>query len=181
MLYRSLLGDSWSSLADAVRRLHDSAAPVHAAGAFRVRHGRNLFARFIATVALLPAPSERAEVQLRISPLRTGEEWRRTFAGQPLVTVQSARNGGLVERRGCIELFFRLEAVRGALIYRTTGAALALGASHVPLPGWLSPQVCAVERAGMGHGIDVYVEVRLPLIGLLIAYEGTLNFVEASR
>jgi hypothetical protein len=47
------------------------------------------------------------------------------------------------------------------------------------LPRWLAPRVEAWEKPD-GHIVNVSVEVRLPLLGLLIAYEGSLTRIEAN-
>ena len=75
---------------------------------------------------------------------------------------------------------FRLEVVGGALAYRTTSAALCLGSLRVQLPRWFTPRVEALERpVGEGGQVDVSVKAHLPLLGCLIAYDGTLTRVEA--
>src|SRR5436190_19155067 len=119
-LYPRLLGDSWHSLDDAVRRLHASGPLVHAVGVFRVRRGSNWLARTLARLARLPAAGEAVDIQLLVSAWRSGEKWQRTFAGRPFVTLQSERYDGLLaERLGFVEMRFRLEVVGGALAYRT--------------------------------------------------------------
>jgi hypothetical protein len=180
-LYPKLLGRSWWTLDDAIRRLHASSAPVHAVGMFRVRQGSSWLARTLARLAQLPAAGEAVEVQLTVSARGDSEEWRRTFAGRPLVSLQSPRPEGLLaERMGPVEMRFRLQVVGGALAYQTTSAALCLGSLRVPLPPWFCPRVRALERAvGGGEQIDVSVEVHFPLLGRLITYEGKLSHVEA--
>jgi hypothetical protein len=180
-LYPKLLGDSWYTLDDAVRRLHASSAPVHATGVFRVRQGSNGLARMLARLAQLPAAGEAVDIQLVVTARGDGEEWRRTFAGRPLVSMQSERPDGLlVERMGRFEMRFRLQVVGGALTYQAASAALCLGSLRVPLPHWFSPRISALERpVGQGNQIDVSVDVQLPLLGCLIAYEGKLTRVEA--
>jgi hypothetical protein len=178
-LYPTLLGESWSNLDEAVRRLHAAGAPLHAVGVFRVRHGTNWVARALAWLARLPAAGEAVDVGLVVTARGGGEEWRRAFAGRPLVSVQYAgANGLLLERMGAVEMRFRLAAVGGALTYETTSAALCVGSWRVPLPRWLRPRVVASEKpVGDGGPIAVAVEVRLPLLGRLVAYEGTLTCV----
>jgi hypothetical protein len=121
-------------------------------------------------------------IQLVVTPQGDAEEWRRTFAGQPLVSLQSARADGLLrERMGRVETRFQLKVVEGVLIYESVGAAFCLGRLRLRLPRWLSPRVTASERpVGEGELLDVSVEVRLPLLGRLIAYEGKLTLIEST-
>jgi hypothetical protein len=88
----------------------------------------------------------------------------------------------LVERLGIVEMLMRLEVVGGALSYQTVSAALRLGFLRVPLPSRLSPYVTALEKAvGDTNQIHVSVDVTLPLLGRLIAYNGILTQVEAQQ
>jgi hypothetical protein len=83
---------------------------------------------------------------------------------------------------GIVEMRFRLEAVGGALNYQTVSVALRLGSLRVPLPNWLSPCVTAWEKAvDDTNQIHVSVDVTIPLLGRLIAYDGILTQVEAQR
>jgi uncharacterized protein DUF4166 len=182
-LYRKLLGASWPDLDVALRRFHDSGETVRAVGVFRVRDGNNRLARALARLARLPAAGEAVDVRLQVTAREGAEEWRRTFAGRPLVSAQSDRGAGLlVERMGIVEMRFRPEAVGGALNYQTVSVALRLGSLRVPLPYWLGPCVTALERAvDDTNQIHVSVDVTVPLLGRLIAYDGILTQVEAQR
>ncbi len=97
------------------------------------------------------------------------------------MTFQSARADGLlVERFGMFELRFRLTVVDGALSYQTTRAAFRLGSLSIPVPSWLGPRITAWERpVNNSDQIAVSVEVHLPFIGRLIAYDGLLAPMEA--
>lgn len=180
-LYPKLLGESWDRLHSSVRRLHASVPPVQAVGVFQVRRGSNGLVRLLARLTRLPEAGEAVNVRLLVTARGDGEEWRRAFAGQPLVTLQSERLDGLLaERMGPIEMRFRLKVVDGALTYQTTRAALCLGPLRLPLPPWFSPRVTAWERpVGEGGHIEVSVQVHLPLLGCLITYGGRLTRVEA--
>ena len=182
-LYQKLLGASWPDLDVALRRLHDSGDTVRAVGVFRVRDGSNRLARALARLARLPAAGEAVDVRLQVTAREGGEEWRRTFAGRPLVSAQSNRGAELlVERMGIVEMRFRLEVVGGALNYQTVSVALCLGSLRVPLPYRLSPRVTAWERAvDDTNQIHVSVEVTVPLLGRLIAYDGILTQAGAQR
>ena len=182
-LYPKLLGESWPGLDAAIRRLHDSGETVHAVGVFQVRHGNNLLARTLARLARLPAEGEAVDVRLQVTAKDEGEEWLRTFAGRPMLSMQSDRGVGLlVERLGIMEMRLRMEVAGGALNYKTESAALRLGSLRVPIPHRLSPHVMAWEKAvGDVNQIQVSVEVTLPLLGRLISYGGLLTQVEARR
>jgi hypothetical protein len=176
-LYPDLLGDSWARLHRAVQSLHDTTTPVRAVGVFRVRRGSNRLARALAWLARLPKAQEAVAIELWVTPRADGEEWRRSFAGRPLVSRQAARRDGLLaERMGGVETRFRLAVADGALSYQTVSAALCLGPLRVPLPRWVRPRATAWERpAGQKDQLSISVEVYLPGLGLLIAYEGTLT------
>jgi hypothetical protein len=175
-LYARLLADSWAGLAESVRGLHCTGAAVRGAGLMRVSRGTNWLARCLAALLRLPAAGVAVPVTLLITPTSDVEEWRRTFAGRPMVTWQSPSPGGLlVERAGLAELCFRLEVRDGGLIYHPAGAALRLGRLRVPLPRWLAPSVEAHEApAGQLGRTEVSVRVSLPVLGLLISYEGLM-------
>jgi hypothetical protein len=174
-----LLGDSWTDLAASVRRLHAAPVPVKATGVFRVRWGDNWLARVLARLARLPAEAEAAEVHLVVTQRGAIEEWRRSFASRPMVSWQSARPDGLLaERMGLTEMRLRLQVVDKTLTYQTEGLALCLGPRwRLPLPNWLGPSVRAREEL-TGEGLHVFVEVRLPLLGRLIGYDGMLTSIE---
>jgi len=97
--------------------------------------------------------------------------------------MQSARGPGLlVERLGIVEMLLRLKVVGGALSYQTGGAALRLGSLRIPIPHRLSPYVMAWEKAvGDTNRIHVTVDVTLPLLGRLMAYDGILTQIEARQ
>src|SRR5262245_16766355 len=115
-LYLKLLGASWCELNYAMRRFHSSGETVRAVGVFRVRHGSNGMARAIARLARLPVAGEAVDIRLQVTAREEGEEWRRTFAGHPLVSMQSDRvDGVLAERMGIVEMRFRLEVAGGSL------------------------------------------------------------------
>jgi hypothetical protein len=175
-LYARLLGDSWAALPQAVRDMHCGGSAVRAVGLLRVARGANRLARWLAALLRLPAAGAAVPVTLVITPSTAGEEWRRTFAGRPLVTRQWSQPGRLlVEQAGLTELRFRLEVRDGGLVYHAAGAALRLGWLRVPLPRWLAPTVTARESpAAMPGRIVVSVRVCLPVLGLMVSYEGLM-------
>ena len=177
-LYARLLGPRWDELAEAVRKLHSPGMIVRATGVFRVRRGTNRLARLLAWLAGLPVETDAADLQLIVTPSRDGEEWRRTFDGRLLVSTQWAAGGQLAEHLGLNELLMDFEIVDGSLGYVTKKVSLRLGFLRIPLPGILAPRGVAWERPD-GERVNVSVAVHLPIIGLLIAYDGVLTSIEA--
>jgi hypothetical protein len=137
----------------------------------------------MARLARLPAAGEAVDVRLQVTAQEEGEEWRRTLAGRHLVSMQYDRGAGLlVERLGIVEMLLRLEVVGGALSYQTVSADMRLSFLRVPLPYLLSPNVTAWEKAvGDTNQVHVFVDVTLPLLGRLIAYDGIITQVEAQQ
>lgn len=174
-LYQRLVGgDAWANLAAPVQQFHQFTDSFHGVGLFRVRHGAGLIARLLAWLARLPAPGERVPVRLVVTSRHDGEHWHREFAGKSFVTEQSAHDGHiLAERIGPTEIRYSLEVMDHALLYRQQSAALRLGSLRVPLPRWLSPRIAAREWVMPGEmRTRVSVKVTLPLVGLLVHYEG---------
>ena len=177
-LYARLVGGAWESLPEPLRRLHPPASSVRGAGRFDVRHGRRLTARLLARLTRLPAEGQGVAVVLTVEPEGAGgERWQRTFDGRPFITHQRERPPGLLaDRAGPVEMYFRMEADGGALVYRRAGVALRLGPLRVPLPRALAPRVEAREWAEAGDPrVRVRVSVSAPLVGLLVDYEGRIE------
>lgn len=183
--YRRLLGGAWDDLPAPVRRFHERAGSWR--GLFAVRRGENFISRLIATVMRLPAAGERVPVRLSVTPFPGGETWRRTFAGNSFDTEQrihSEEQHLMADRIGPTEIITRLEVeADGALVYRPLRVSLRLGDFlRVPIPRSLSPESSAREWASDKEpGVYVSVRVSLPLVGLLVAYEGYIEEDESPR
>jgi hypothetical protein len=176
-VYSHLLGPVWQELAASAQQLHDGTRIVRAAGTFRVRHVRPI----LAWLARMPTAGENVPLRLVITPTDAGEEWHRSFAGRPMVSLQWARPDELLaERMGPLELRFRLTVENGALFYRSVGAALRLGPLRFPLPHGSCAWVTAWEKPGpTPRQLDVHVEVRMPVVGVVVIYEGPLEIEES--
>jgi hypothetical protein len=176
-LYPRLVGDAWAELDASVQHWHDAAPQVQGTGLFTVRHGQRGLVHFLAWLLRLPTSGEALVSRLVIERYAWGETWSRTFAGRALMTAQYQRGAELLaERLGCLEFWFRLRVIEHALDFWHTGTTGVLGPLRVPLPRWLSPRITAREWAGFEEGsLQVAVRISLPLIGLLMAYEGCLK------
>jgi hypothetical protein len=176
-LYAHSLGDAWRELAPPVRSLHSAEGETR--GRFVVMHGRRWIARRLAKASRLPRATKCAETRLRIVTEGESQRWERQFDGEQLVTTQWAGDDGcLMERIRAWELTFRLRVEDGALHYEQQRARLCVGPLRVWLP-W-TPVVSAAERPDGPTRVRVSVNVRLPFIGRLIAYDGWLDVEEVS-
>jgi len=182
-LYRTLLGDDvWLALPEAVRAAHGDGATSVFQGVFCVTRGTNLAAKLLAPLLRAPPACSRTVVRLIVETSDDGgERWLRWFGDHLLTTSQRrADDGTLRERFGPLELAFDLKAGAEGIDYRQTAARLRCGSLSLRLPAWLSPHVAAREEVAGGERCDelrthVRVELALPLVGRVVAYDGTLN------
>lgn|SRR5215475_7880842 len=180
-LYRALMGQSFDTLDDRIRRFHTPDPYSVASGRFNVKQGRNLAARLIAWLFRLPSPGLEVPVQLKLESYREGsrivEKWSRTFNGQRLESRQFAVDDScLAERFGLIEFRFRLLSRNGTLVYQPAGAAIPFGSLRLPLPRGLSPsrEDYVAPSKTDDAAMEISVNLNLPMVGTVVAYQGTL-------
>ena len=148
-------------------------------GRLRVQRGSGLCARLLGRLLRLPRANESAETRLIVTSRPDGEEWRRTFDGRRFDTRQfEAADGVLAERVGVLEFRFRLEASTGSLVFRQVAATLVLGSLRLRLPDRWAPWIEAREDSAGARRMGVHVRVTLPLVGRLLAYDGTVGIEE---
>jgi hypothetical protein len=174
------MGDSWARLAEPVRLAHDTHSVTHGYGRLRVEHGRHLAARVLARALRLPRPSIAADTRLTVTARHGVEYWQRMIDGRPFNTSQCHANAfGLAERFGLLELRFRLEEAAGSLVYVHRSVALRAGPLRLAIPAWCAPRVEAREGPAGPTAVRVSVRINLPVIGLLIAYDGRIDIQES--
>jgi len=173
-LYPRVLGNAWWTLAEPLRRAH--AVGRDKCGCFRVSHGTGWLARRLVGWSRLPRVSSGAKTRLRIVREGAGQRWERDFDGDAFTTRQWAEGEGcLVERFGAWELCFNLCVDEETLRYVQCGARLCIGAFRLPLPLACAPLVSATETCDGPERVLVAVTVRLPVVGMLVSYEGHLD------
>jgi hypothetical protein len=169
-LFQQALGAAFFNLPEAVRRLHAVRGTARYAGVATVERGRNLLARLCARMAGLPTSMHDAPITVAFVADAKRETWRRTFGGRRMQTRLAFKGGLLRERLGPLHFRYRLHPGSDALWWQVAGVR-ALGL--VPLPvGWFEGVRCR-EREQDGR-YEFLVEARLPLVGLVIRYEGWL-------
>jgi hypothetical protein len=179
-LYRRVIGEAWSGIAEPVRSLHASQTTVRARGHLRIEHGSRMLARVLAFMLRVPRPAAAADTRLVVTPRDGGEHWARTFDGHRLETWQYVTDAReLAERYGAIEFRFRLQTAGGSLVYVQQAAALRFGPLGLRIPGPLAPRVEAREDPAGPARVKVAVRVVHPLAGLVIAYDGLIAVEDA--
>jgi len=171
-LFPSLLGDDvWRALPAAVQAMHGDALTLHANGQADVAGVSHWPARCLRRLLGLPAPGARQPLTLTIERHGMRETWTRRFAGRRMQSVLHGRGNStlLYERLGPATLAFALRRDGDAIDWQLR----SLHVFGVPTPRFLRGDV--LSRSGVRDGrYHFHVDVRLPLLGLLIGYQGWL-------
>ena len=180
-LYARIMGDTWIRIAEPVRLAHATHSVTRAHGRLRVEHGRGFAARLLVQLLGLPRQSAAADTHLVVTARPGGEHWQRTIDGRRIDTWQYQSNATeLGERFGVFDLRFRLDEAAGSLLYVHRESAVVFGSRRLRVPALCAPRVEAREDPSGPARVKVSVRISLPLVGLLIAYDGPIE-IEDSR
>jgi hypothetical protein len=169
-LYRRLLEDAFDTLPPVLRRFHDQEAGGAARLALAVSHGNGWLCRLAAQRARLPKAGAGARGHLQVVIEGDRERWIREIAGRRIETLQWRRDNLLVEETGPLRLGFQVIGDAAGMRF-TSVRSWACG---LPLPSLLAPRVTAIVT-GQDDGWWVEVRVELPVLGLLMRYEGEVT------
>jgi hypothetical protein len=173
-LYQQLLGSAFHDLPTQVQALHGSSEVRGWVGSADVRRGTGVLAKVICHIIGFPKTAFQVPVKVTLSPTTSGELWTRNFAGKVFSSLQlrgTAKNDYLlVEKFGifCVALALVVEGNQLFLVPRRWSC---LG---VPLPKILLPAGRSFETEKDGQ-FCFNVEISSPLVGLIVAYKGTLK------
>ncbi|HEY0232183.1 MAG TPA: DUF4166 domain-containing protein [Dokdonella sp.] len=176
-LFPALLGPRWNALPARVRALHGAEGEVSARGCASVSGNPRWPARLLRGALGLPAPCTNVAVDITINREGFQETWRRRFAGAHMdshLRRSSRHPQAFEERLGAACLAFTLDDSDGGLRW----VAREVRFLGVPLPlRWFDGiDARCSEREGR-YRFDI--NVRLPGLGLLVAYAGWLEVVDA--
>lgn len=176
-LYEMLLGESWSNVASSIQSAHPRELPIERSGSFDITHGRSFLTRVLARWSKLPPAGRAVPTRLRVERKGIHEIWRRSFGSFSLESTQHVPCAGtLVERFGRIEFRFKVQARDGGIHFHQTRAAICVGRCRFLVPACLGPRVDAQEMPGeTKNQTRARVTVRLPIVGLLIDYQGKID------
>ncbi len=173
-LYRRILGAAFDELPEPVRRMHEVRDRLVAEGRAEVTRGRNPLAKAIAALFRFPKPGTDVPVRVSFTVRDGAERWERNFAGRRMVSWQSAGDGScrhlMAERFGPFVFGLALVADEGRLRL----VPRRWTAFGVPMPRWLMPAGDSYEEVEDGK-FRFHVEIRLPVVGLMVRYRGWLE------
>jgi hypothetical protein len=172
-LYRRLLGSAFDALPERVRELHGRSGQRCWSGVAEVRRGQGLLARTVARLFGFPNAAAHVPVTVSFSPEGDGERWTRDFGGKRFASIQSYGVGKdhylLVERFGIASVSLAL-VVEGEKLILVPRRWSLLG---IPMPRSLLPRGASFETEQQGR-FCFDVEIAAPIVGLIVAYRGTL-------
>ena len=169
-LYKRVLGKQYVVLPKAVQQLHDYSNAISYEGKITAKRGGNFFCKILATLCFLPRSGEI--LPLRVTFVQEGdvEKWIREFGTQKFTTIQMQDGNKICEKLGPIKLLFTWSASTDALTL-VLSRLLLFG---VPFPRLLLPKIQAHETEN-DNAFALYLQVKLPYLGLLIEYSGWLG------
>ena len=193
-LYARILGSAWERVPEPIRRLHGLGTGF-AAGRATVERGTSPAARLIAWAFGFPAAGTGIPVRVRFDRTagRAGvpgaggqhrsldrEIWTRTFAGRSFASEQWAgtgRSAHLINERFGPFTFGLAVVLDGDCLRIVPRRWSFLG---LPMPRALMPTGDTHERVEDGRFL-FHVEIRLPVVGLIVRYRGHLVPVDPAR
>jgi len=164
------MGPSFDCLPAVLCRFHDLPDGGTAEGTFRVTRGHGVMRGAIATLMKLPCAGEGVTVSLRVTVDADGERWVRHFDSQVLITRQWMERELLFEAAGPLQFGFRMSVDGERMLFTMEQCRLA----GVRVPLVIAPRISAVVegRESVWHAC---VEVSVPMLGMLVRYEGEMN------
>ncbi|ALN75373.1 SDR family oxidoreductase [Aureimonas sp. AU20] len=173
-IYRSILGPALDELPAPVRDLHSGSAERRWTGSASVRRGSGILARLLCAAFGFPATAERAPATVTFAPERDGERWTRTIGGSTFRSHQSVGTGRdeylLIERFGVARYSIALVRAGNRLFF----VPRRWSVWKIPMPKPLLPSGESFETEIDGR-FAFDITIRAPLVGLVVAYRGTLE------
>jgi hypothetical protein len=169
-LFAQALGASFAELPPAVQGLHAVMDQRRWAGQAKVTRGAGILARIVAAVMRFPPASANTPLTVTMARHGDAERWTRNFGGRRFHSTLRLRGGQMAERFGILRFAIGLHVQDARLHYPVT-AGWCLG---VPVPRALLPISNTVE-AEQASRATFDVALSLPLVGLIVRYQGWLK------
>jgi len=157
-----------------VQELHNVSGASQWSGLANVRRGNGVLVKIICAFFGFPQVAENVPVDVSIEPEGICERWVRNFDGKKFSSLLQRgvdRNEFLlVEKFGVLDFTIALVIEGNRLYFVPKG----LSCCRISLPGFLIPTGRSFETEKNGK-FCFNVEIILPLIGLVVSYEGNLK------
>jgi hypothetical protein len=172
----SWFGPSFSLLHPQLQALHRSGGTLR--GPVQLSYGRGLagvVGKRLARRLGIPEAAGTATLEVDIRSDAAGLHWGRRFNQGPAFDslfqpVGSYPSGYWIERSGQLALQLSVAVRDGGWHWEQTRLAIC----GVPLPRWLMSRTAASKIFHNGH-YDFSVDIRLPVLGSVLAYQGWLD------
>ncbi len=172
-LYQRVLGEKFDALPQTIKDLHTFEGRKQLSGEADVRCNETIVGWFLLRLLRLPRTGKGQKARVRLEQDGQGERWHRSFGRDSFssrVTLHGKKPGRIVETMGGVSAVIGLQVIPGGLQWDVESLSL-LGLS---LPRCIAPVTKATEREVDGlYRFDV--SVTLPLLGLLVSYQGWLQ------
>lgn len=175
-IYQQKLGEKFEHLPDRVQEFHSLDGPKHWRGGATISGGQGLFVKFVRALFGFPAPTDNIDVDVKvINGIKDDihfERWQRVFGDRPFHSVLSyERDGTFVERFGILRFKIGLDADERGITMPVTDWSIG----PISLPLFLAPKSDTLEFQDTQGRFCFDVRVSLPIIGLLMHYQGWLE------
>ncbi len=165
----SYMGDAFFRLAPKLQQAH--VGHVCLRGWATVERG-NWLAHLICNVMRFPKASQRCELKVECKHSKTRMEWKRNFAGVKMESYFEIKKDFLLEKLGMLKIYFNAIEENTSLHYKP----VFMTYFGLRLPKFISPLVIAYESE-VDDKYRFFVDVKMPLIGRVIAYNGELDVI----
>jgi hypothetical protein len=173
-LVARILGNRWSEMPDALRKLHDVSDDSAWHGEASVTRGTSLLSKVIAAVVGFPPAGGTVPVTVTLQRRGDSEIWRRDFSGHRFSSVITTTDRGRFaklfrERFGPVSIGMAL-VIDGDTLQLVPMDWAMFG---IPMPKRMLPRgrMCEFSDGGRFH---FHVEIGLPVAGHVVTYTGWL-------
>ncbi|MDE1461407.1 DUF4166 domain-containing protein [Spartinivicinus poritis] len=161
------LGESFKDLPPLLQQAHSG--DIYLQGSVTVKRG-NLLANFLANIIKMPPANSNCNLKVYGSHNEDIMKWQRHFENHIMESSFKLQGDYLIENLGPIKLLLKLNVTNNKLIYNVVKTSIF--GINIPKP--LQPKLTAFEMEYNGL-YRFHVSICLPIIGLLIGYNGDLH------
>jgi hypothetical protein len=166
-----------AALPAGLQRFHTDVERRPVSGQARVTTG-GVFARVLLRLLGLHLRDGEQPLDVTLMPDGSGTIWDRCFGtGRFISRIEAGGSGFLIETFGPVTLRFWLTPDGDAISWTLQRAAVF----GLVLPSFLAPRIAAREWLAADNAYAMSVAVTLPLLGLILRYEGELYMSQFSK